>query len=166
MSRSVDIVIPVYSGNREELEACVYRLIPLFEKKLNEYEWRITISVNGSGADSILELARKIQSQKPERVRYLYIGNAGKGYGVFSAWEKSHSDVMAYMDVDLSTNPNDIDALIKPIAEKSEDMVVGARYHPDSKVSGRGIRSYFEYLQLLICSNFTQMSYHRPPVRI
>lgn len=135
---SVDIVIPVYYGNLEELEQSVKKQVEFYKENLKDFKWKIVISINGKDADKIIEKSKEL-TEKYEGVTYLYNPMPGKGAGVMNAWNKSEADIRAYMDVDLATDLKDFKNLIEQVV-LGYDISTGSRYHPFSKVNRKLIR--------------------------
>ncbi|GBE57879.1 undecaprenyl-phosphate 4-deoxy-4-formamido-L-arabinose transferase [bacterium BMS3Abin01] len=52
----------------------------------------------------------------------------GKGDGIRKAIEVARGDILVFIDADLSHDPDDIPALVAPIAEGRSDLVVGSRW--------------------------------------
>jgi len=127
---TVDIILPVYRGNITQLELGVDQLVKYFRENLKDYSWKVVISVNGSGANEVLNLSKKL-SKKYKEVVYIYTENGGKGNGVFNGWQYSKADIMTYMDLDLATNLDSFRPLVKAV-EEGYDIAVGSRYHPQS----------------------------------
>ena len=130
--KSVDIIVPVYSGNLVELAPNIAQQIDFFRKNLNGYRWKIVIAINGKNAGEIIDLAKYL-SKKYKEVSYIYTEVAGKGAGVLAGWERSDADILAYMDIDLSVELSDFRNLIKGI-EDGFDICVGSRYVSGSEV--------------------------------
>ncbi|OGQ17872.1 MAG: hypothetical protein A3B70_02615 [Deltaproteobacteria bacterium RIFCSPHIGHO2_02_FULL_40_11] len=140
--KSVDIIFPVYFGNKNILGISIRRAIEIFDKKLHFLNWKIIIVLNGIYCHEIKQEVEQISKNFPAHIAYEYTPKAGKGWGVLLGWEKSVADVRAYMDIDLSTDPNGVDRLIMPILRNEADIVVGSRYHKDSKVHRFFIRRF------------------------
>ena len=148
--KSVDIVLPVYYGNLNELEESIRNQSKSYKSILKGYNWNIIISINGKNPDAIINLSKKL-SKKYKNVKYLYTETPGKGSGVINGWLKSKSDVRVYMDVDLAVDLICLPELIKKI-EQGYDIAVGSRYHEYSTVKRsfkRKIVSIFYHLFLL-----------------
>lgn len=128
----IDIVLPVYHENLLTLKKNVPLLIKILDKKLTGYAWKIVIAINGIHANEIIALSTALVQTFPERVEYVYVPFSGKGWGVIYAWQKSNANVRAFMDVDLATDPKDIDQLIFPILKNEADIVIGSRHLPAS----------------------------------
>lgn len=131
--KTVEIILPVYYGNYHEIEDSVFKQVKCYSKLLDDYDWRITIAVNGPKADDVINLVKRLNEEYP-RVWYTYSERAGKGSGVINTLLQSKSDIMIFMDIDLATDIKDIRKLIEPI-ENGSDMCIGSRYHPESVVT-------------------------------
>jgi len=147
---SVDIILPVYYGNLNEIEDSIKKQVAQYKTSLKWYKWNIVMSVNGKNAEDIINLSKEL-SKKYKNVRYLYTEVAGKGSGVINGWIKSKADIRVYMDIDLAVSLECLPALIKKI-EDGYDISIGSRYHKGSKVKRslkRKIVSIFYHLLLL-----------------
>jgi len=130
--KSVDVVVPVYYGNLEELRPNIERQIEFFKENLSDYNWRIVIAVNGENAGEIINLSKEL-SKNHKEVSYIYTEVPGKGAGVISGWENSDADILTYMDIDLSVKLDAFRDLVEGIQD-GFDICVGSRYLRDSKV--------------------------------
>ena len=133
---SVDLVIPCYN-EAHVLAGSVERTLAFLEEH-PEHQWRIVIADNAS-TDRTLELARDLEASHPGRVVALHVPVKGRGLALRNAWLTSDADVCAYMDVDLSTDLQQLPALIGPLADGRADLSLGTRLHRDSQTE-RGWR--------------------------
>lgn len=145
---SVDIILPVYYKNFNELEESIKKQINFFKKVLEDFKWKIIISINGKNCEKIISLSKKL-SKKYKEVDYLYSKNAGKGVGVINGWIKSKAEIKAYMDVDLATDIKDFKRLIDPIL-KGYDISTGSRYHKKSQIKRNFFRRIISIIYHLI----------------
>lgn len=129
---TVDLVIPVYNEERV-LSGSVARTLAFVDEH-PEHEWRVVIADNAS-VDHTLEVARALEAQYPGRVAVLHIPVKGRGIALRTAWLTSPAAVMAYMDVDLSTDLEHLPALVDPIARGEVDLAYGTRLHRDSQTN-------------------------------
>jgi len=136
---TVDIVLPVYYDNIDILEDSTVEVLKHLKKIQGPYSFKIIISVNGPKSDKIIEKAKSI-CRKNDSVSYIYIKNQGKGYGVLNAWRNSSADILAYMDIDLSTSLKSFNTLIDEI-RRGTDIAVGSRYLTTSKIK-RSLQRY------------------------
>lgn len=133
MSRPVrvDVVIPVYNEERD-LEPSVRRLRAFLQEHC-PYRWRIVIADNAS-TDRTPEIGRRLAEQWPEEVAYLRLNRKGRGRALRKAWLESDADILAYMDVDLSTDLMAFMPLIQPLVEGRYHVATGSRLHPQSRI--------------------------------
>jgi glycosyltransferase involved in cell wall biosynthesis len=132
----VEVVIPIYN-EEEELAANIKKLYAFLNKKLTSYYWHITIADNAS-TDGSLTIAKKL-SKDLSHVGYIHLDQKGRGRAVKKAWEKSSADILVYMDVDLSTDLNNLLPLTAALS-KGYDIGIGSRLLPASKVVNRPLK--------------------------
>lgn len=135
----VDIVIPVYYGNLKELEPSIIKQLEFYNKKMNNYDWKIVIGINGK-KEGIVAEAKRLCEKYPN-VTYDYTPNPGKGHSIKKTFMESNADIVSFMDVDLSTDLISFPKLIKYVAE-GYDLVSGSRYVRGSKCK-RGFKRTF-----------------------
>jgi len=132
---AVEVVIPVYNEQRD-LRASVRKLHCYMQQQL-ALPFRITIADNAS-TDETLAIARSLAVEL-EQVEVLHLERKGRGRALRAAWSQSDADVVAYMDVDLSTHLSALPALLAPLLEQRADVVIGSRLVPGAEVE-RGIK--------------------------
>jgi len=148
MNKTIDVILPVYRGNIHQLELGVDKLVKHFRENLKNYHWQILISVNGSGAESILDLSKKL-CRRYKEVKYIYSEQSGKGIGVLNGWKHSKADIRSYMDIDIATDLSSFKLLIQAI-EDGYDISIGSRYHPESKARRSFYRLILSKVYLLV----------------
>ena len=152
----VEIVIPVYNEERA-LAASIHRLHRFLESRL-PFSWQITIADNAS-TDITPEIARALAAEL-DRVRVLRLDEKGRGRALRAAWSASRARVVAYMDVDLSTDLHALLPLLAPLVSGHSEVAIGSRLAPGSRVA-RGpkrefiSRSYNRLLHLALRARFT-----------
>lgn len=120
---TVDIIIPVYNE-----EAALPRSIPALTAYLDTYfpyHWTVVIADNAS-VDRTLAVAQGLAAADP-RISVLHLEQKGRGRALRTAWLASEADVVAYMDVDLSTNLQSFLPLVAPLATGHSDLAIGSR---------------------------------------
>ncbi len=153
---SVEIVIPVYN-EQHGLAAAVHTLREHMLRELS-MPFAITVADNAS-TDRTLELARSLAASLPE-IQVLHLQRKGRGRALRAAWSASEADVLAYMDVDLSTDLTALGELLLPLLEGRADLAIGSRLAPGAEVT-RGIkrelisRSYNALLHTLLGTGFS-----------
>ncbi|MGE0059680.1 MAG: glycosyltransferase [Dehalococcoidia bacterium] len=126
---SLEIVLPVLNEQRV-LESSVRTLHEFLETVMTN-DWRITIADNGS-TDETFDIARRLEAELP-RVHALHITEAGRGRALTRAWLASSADVLAYMDIDLSTDLAYFPRLVQMIEDGEADVTSGTRLGPGAK---------------------------------
>src|SRR5216683_5773856 len=96
----VEIVIPVYN-EQGALESSV-RTLHAHMRRHFSFPFRITVADNAS-TDATLAIACALARELPE-VAALHLPRKGRGLALRAAWSASKAEVLAYMDVDLSTD--------------------------------------------------------------
>jgi glycosyltransferase involved in cell wall biosynthesis len=132
---AVEIVIPVHNEQRV-LAASVRELHRHLASEFS-FAFRITIADNAS-TDATLEIAQALARDLAE-VGVLHLEEKGRGRALRAAWSRSDADVVAYMDVDLSTDLSALPALLLPLLQVRGDITIGSRLAPGARVI-RGLR--------------------------
>ncbi|GAA2619703.1 bifunctional glycosyltransferase family 2/GtrA family protein [Paractinoplanes durhamensis] len=134
----LDVVVPVY--NEEiDLEPCVRRLHAYLSAHF-PYRFRITIADNAS-TDSTADVARWLTSELPG-VASVHLPEKGRGRALKYVWTQSDAAVLAYMDVDLSTDLDALLPLVAPLISGHSDLAIGSRLARGSRVV-RGAKREF-----------------------
>lgn len=134
----LDVVIPVHNEERD-LEPCVRRLHEHLSTSF-PYPFRITIADNAS-TDATPRVARALTGQLP-RVTAVHLERKGRGRALAAVWSTSDAPVLAYMDVDLSTDLAALLPLVAPLISGHSDLAIGTRLSPGSRVV-RGAKREF-----------------------
>ena len=119
----VDIVIPVYN-EQKALEASVLRLHAYLRSRF-PFAAAITIVDNGS-TDGTWAMATGLEARLPG-VRAIHLDQKGRGLALSRAWLASEATVVAYMDVDLSTDLDALLPLVAPLISGHSDVSIGSR---------------------------------------
>ena len=127
----VDIVIPVHN-EAHVLEASVSRLF-LYLSERFPLSWRITI-VDNASTDETWATAEDLAARVPG-VRAIHLDRKGRGLALRSAWLGSDARIVAYMDVDLSTDLGALLPLVAPLVSGHSDVAIGSRLAPSSRVA-------------------------------
>jgi SAM-dependent methyltransferase len=126
---SIDITIPVLNE-----ETCLRSSVTTLATRLRAecpYEWTITVVDNGS-TDQTWPTAERLAEEDP-RIRALHLDRKGRGGALKKSWLSSTADVVAYMDVDLSTGLESLRDLIDPLVAGSADLSIGSRLTPGAQ---------------------------------
>jgi glycosyltransferase involved in cell wall biosynthesis len=153
---AVEIVIPVYN-ERRALERSV-RTLHRYMCERFAFPFRIMIADNAS-TDATLDVARAL-AEELESVEVLYLDRKGRGHALRAAWMRSDAEVLAYMDVDLSTDLSALGELLIPLLERRGDLAIGSRLARGAQVT-RGLkrelisRCYNLLLHVLLGTTFS-----------
>ena len=135
--KTLDIVIPVLNEER-----ALPLSIPVLHAHLAEnfggYEWRIVIADNGS-EDATPEVSRRLSCEFPG-VSPFRLERRGRGLALRTAWLASEADIVAYMDVDLSTDLAALHPLVSAVAEQGCDIAIGSRLIRGARVERRPLK--------------------------
>ena len=126
----LDIVVPVYNEERE-LAASVRRLHHFLATEV-PYAARITVADNAS-TDGTMDVAQRLAEELPH-VEVLHLDAKGRGGALRAAWTSSTAAVVAYMDVDLSTDLRALMPLVAPLVSGHSDIAIGSRLSASSRV--------------------------------
>ncbi len=133
----LDVVIPVFD-EEAQLAGSVERVLD----HLHAMPWtfRVTIADNAS-TDQTALIARRLSHTHPE-VTVVHLAEKGRGRALKRVWSASESDVLVYMDVDLSTDLAALLPLVAPLVSGHSDLAIGSRLSPASRVE-RGAKREF-----------------------
>jgi putative flippase GtrA len=126
----LDVVIPVYN-EQAGLESCVLRLHAYLQAHF-PYRFRITIADNAS-IDNTLMIARQLAEAYPSVVA-VHLDQKGRGRALRQVWSASDATVLAYMDVDLSTDLAALLPLVAPLLSGHSELAIGSRLARGSRV--------------------------------
>ncbi len=126
----VEIVVPVRDEERD-LGPAIRRLRAYLDGGF-PFSARITIADNGS-TDGTWNQAAQLAEKLP-LVRAVRIDRPGRGGAVRAIWSRSDADVVAYLDVDLSTGLNALLPLVAPLLSGHSDVAIGTRLARGARV--------------------------------
>jgi glycosyltransferase involved in cell wall biosynthesis len=130
-SPCVDVVVPVFNeaatlgANISSLRAYLSERFP--------FTWRITI-VDNASTDGTWYQAARFARDAPH-IRALHLDRKGRGLALRSAWAESDAEIVAYMDVDLSTDLDALLPLVAPLVSGHSDIAIGSRLARGSSVA-------------------------------
>jgi glycosyltransferase involved in cell wall biosynthesis len=153
---TVDIVVPVH--NEEiDVEPSVRRLHDDLTRRF-PFEWVVTIADNAS-TDHTWPIACRLAGEL-DGVRAVRLPRKGRGRALRATWSSSEARVVAYMDVDLSTDLDALLPLVAPLVSGHSDLAIGSRLAPTAHVV-RGVkrevisRTYNVLLHLVLGARFS-----------
>jgi glycosyltransferase involved in cell wall biosynthesis len=131
----VEVVVPVHNEERA-LEASVRELRDYLDTRFPVPS--TIVIVDNASTDRTWEIARRLSADLPG-VEARHVDRKGRGLALRTAWAVSPAAVVAYMDVDLSTDLDALLPLVAPLLSGHSDVAIGSRLLPGSRVT-RGIK--------------------------
>lgn len=130
----INILFPVYN-EKLRLENGIRKTIQYLDVNFQK-DYILTI-VDNASTDETQEIANKLCSEFSQ-VHYIRIQEKGVGVAVRKGVSENTSEVVGYMDVDLSTDINHLAEVIQQFkTNNSIDMVNGSRWNKKSDTQGR-----------------------------
>jgi glycosyltransferase involved in cell wall biosynthesis len=154
---SLNVVLPAYN-EQEEIRESVLTLARYLQDHLKDFDWEITVADNAS-RDRTYAIAQSLAAENP-RIRAVHLRQKGRGRAVKHVWEKSKADILAYMDVDLSTDLKHLSPLVRSLL-RGYDIAIGSRNTSGARVYGRNplrtitSKGYIFIIKLLFWVHFT-----------
>ncbi len=126
----LELVVPVRNEQRA-LAASVHRAVRYLDE---DFPFRavLTIADNGSNDDT-WPIAQHVAGELPD-VTAIRIPEPGRGGALRAVWSVSPAHVVAYMDVDLSTDLTALLPLVAPLMSGHSDVAIGTRLAHGSRV--------------------------------
>ena len=126
----IEIVIPVYN-EAAGLAESVKRLRDYLDSSF-PYVTTVTI-VDNASTDGTWRIATELARTLP-RTDAVHLDRKGRGRALRHAWLASDAPVVAYMDVDLSTDLDALLPLVAPLLSGHSDVAIGSRLAPGAHV--------------------------------
>ena len=134
----IEIAMPVH--NEETVLADSVRRLSDRLRAGFPFSTRIVI-VDNASTDGTWPIAQQLAAGLPE-VRAVRLEQKGRGRALKSVWLASDAEVVAYMDIDLSTDLDALLPLVAPLLSGHSDLAIGTRLARGSQVV-RGPRREF-----------------------
>ncbi|MCU1422172.1 MAG: glycosyl transferase [Microbacteriaceae bacterium] len=135
---ALELALPVFN----EQVALEHSVRTLHDYLTAEFDvpWRITIADNAS-TDSTAAIADRLCAELPH-VASVHLAEKGRGRALRRVWLDSPAEVVAYLDIDLSTDLAALPALVAPLLSGHSDVAIGTRLASGSRVA-RGAKREF-----------------------
>ncbi|WP_433307524.1 glycosyltransferase [Actinoplanes sp. CA-030573] len=131
----LDVVVPVFNEEHD---------LPISIRRLDDYltatfpyPYRITIADNAS-TDATALRAAELAAERAA-VTAVRLEQKGRGNALRTVWATSDAPVLAYMDVDLSTDLAALLPLVAPLVSGHSDIAIGTRLARGARVV-RGLK--------------------------
>jgi putative flippase GtrA len=128
---AVEIVVPVFN-EAATLERSV-RVLHTYLADRFPLPWLITV-VDNASTDGTWAIAAALHADLAD-VQALRLARKGRGRALRAAWSQSPAPVVAYMDVDLSTDLDALLPLVAPLLSGHSDVAIGTRLAAGSRVT-------------------------------
>ena len=153
MTKKLDVVIPVLN-EEVDLEPSTRTLHEFLKVHLDNYGWAIVIADNGS-TDATLDIAQRL-SEEFTNVSRIRLDQRGRGRALKRAWTESKADIVAFMDVDLSTDLEAMPGLIRAVDSEGYEIAIGSRLARGAVVARRPFKRelFSRIYSLLIRATF------------
>lgn len=139
MNININILFPVLNEHKR-LRNGIEKTVEYMEEYIKNNPgtgYLCTILDNGSDDDTP-EIGKTLEIEHPETVRYVRIEQRGVGIAFKTGVEDNTADIIGYMDIDLSTDINNLGTVIELFNEKPElDYINGTRFAKESRTVGR-----------------------------
>jgi hypothetical protein len=126
----LDVAVPVFNEEKD-LEPSVRRLHAHLRETF-PYPFRITV-VDNASTDGTPGIAARLADELPEAV-WIRLAEKGRGRALRAAWSRSPAPVLAYVDVDLSTELAALLPLVAPLISGHSDLAIGTRLARGARV--------------------------------
>ena len=152
----VDVTVPVYNEEASLVDS-IYKLHSFLSSSKFEHEWQIII-VDNASTDKTFQKAETLISEL-DHVQYLHLPDKGRGRALKLSWQQSSSEIVSYMDVDLSTDLDSFPKLIDAIAANGYDIAIGSRLIRGSIVVRSSLRGFLSRSYNLLLSQFLSVNF-------
>ena len=154
---TIDIVIPVLN-EEVALPICVEKLVTFCDRYMSAFQWKIIIADNGS-QDKTAAISEELSSRY-KNVDVTTLKMAGRGRALKKTWINSDAQLVAYMDVDLSTDINVLPKAVNALLDGEYHLAIGSRLMKGSKVFGRTLnRSIISWCYSLLFRTLFRVSF-------
>lgn len=131
---SINLLFPVLN-ERLRLRSGIEKSLEYLRENV-DIPYRLTILDNGSD-DETPDIGRELEAKYPE-VTYVRVEERGVGAAFREGIERNESDIVGYMDIDLSTDLKYLGKTIELFRERAElQYVNGTRFSKESDTKGR-----------------------------
>ena len=134
----IEIAIPAYN-EQDVLESSIRRLRTYLDQSF-PFTASIVI-VDNASIDATWEIATRLCSELHD-VKAIHLDQKGRGRAIRTAWTASQSEVVVYMDVDLSTDLDGLLPLVAPLLSGHSEVAIGSRIAAGSRVLRGGKREF------------------------
>jgi len=125
----ISVIIPVHNEQANILDA-LEKISFFLERKYSDYE--IIVSEDGS-KDNTLKIAQEF-AKKNKKIKVIHSSRKlGKGGGIIQGLKKSHGEIIAFIDADLSSGTMELEKVVNAVSTGC-DIAIGSRNMKQSKI--------------------------------
>jgi putative flippase GtrA len=126
----VEIVVPVFN-EEHDLEPSIRRLHSFVH---NRFPFTALITIADNASTDATWVQATALADELDGVRAVHLDAKGRGRALQYVWASSDAQVVAYMDVDLSTDLAALLPLVAPLLSGHSDVAIGSRLSRSSRV--------------------------------
>ncbi len=126
----LEVFLPAY--NEQDQIGMAVSTTVRWLRAYTTWNWRVTV-VDNASTDQTLPIAQHAAEMDPAHVGAIHLDQKGRGRALTQAWLQSRAAVVAYMDVDLSTDLSALPQLVDPLLAGEADLAIGSRLLPESQ---------------------------------
>lgn len=130
----VTVVAPCY--NEEAiLELNINTIAAYMQQREQKYDWEILI-INDGSKDKTGPIANTLAQNSNGKIRVIHHPtNLNLGNAMKTGFANAAGDIIVVMDIDLSYDTSNIEAMVERMLEKDADMVIASPYMKGGKVT-------------------------------
>lgn len=145
MNGKLSVIVPAYNKG-PVLYKTLFNLISSIDEVTDDFE--LIIVNDGSKDNTLLEAKKikKLQSKASKIKIYNYKSNNGKGYALQYGFFRSSGDYVVFFDADLDIDSHQIVNFLSLLENTKADIIIGSKYHPESRISYPKIRFIYSLI--------------------
>lgn len=113
-----------------------------------DVSFEIILVDDGSSDNTLAEAQRAAQKDSRIIVTANY-HNLGKGWALKTGFKRVKGEVVAFLDADLDIHPGQMGILLEKLNSDQCDVVIGSKFHPDSRLEYPWSRRFFSLCYFL-----------------
>lgn len=130
--RSVSIILPAYN-EEEELSNTVSSLQGWIEDRDEDTISSVEVILVEDGCtDDTPQIAEELTERYDNVTHIHFPERLGKGQAITEGFTAADGELLCFMDVDRSTDPDSLNDLLRPLYTNEADITIGSRYADDS----------------------------------
>lgn len=144
----IDICLPI-KNEQEIIVNNVQAIVEYLNSCDLDVSWVITGVINAS-SDRSYEIFKSLEKTYPKNLKTIKLDKPGKGRAIKEAWNRSESDILIFMDIDLAVPLSYLSKLVKVFLTNSADLVIASRFLPASSSKRTWLRKIISYTYVFL----------------